>query len=190
MRSIKRFIIALLSFLLLFIITSFADITFHVKAYTPLERFTSRFHNYPRKPTWWPPKRPTSTPTPTPTPTKTPNPPPAHNGAVSLQAYLMACGYKSPFAGLFALCETKTQAIESCQALLTDKDGQGKLITHPGMYVVRPPSWCPPGAYCIAPQVLIADPFTWNINPQSFYLSPDGAVHVAAVGQNNLLMCY
>lgn len=195
MRAIKKLIIALLSFLLLFLIASFADISLRVRADVPSDLSFSRQRIFPTaywpKPTWWPPR-----PTFIPTPTWIPNPPSDRQGEVNLSAFVSACGHKSPFAGVFQLCRGKLmtksdmpKALQpvSCLSLTTDEKGQGSVTAHPGLYTIRPPYWCPPGAYCIA--LLIADPYTWQIHPQNFYLPPDGAVQVDAIGYNNLLMC-
>ena len=231
MLSIKRLILALLSFLLIFLFMSYADITFSVRALTPFDRLSGHRNiiaptEFSPQPTWWTPPRPTKTPK----PTKIPIPPPITEALVYLQAFTNTCGRQNPFSGTFQICEAKSadtlQAI-SCQLLTTDTRGKGKLSTHPGRYDVRPPFWCPPGAYCIAGgsfgklqlldnplykcppgaicidgadtlggsfpvssgRTLIADPYSWNINPQNFFLPPGGTVDVSAVGHNKLLMC-
>lgn len=212
MRAFKRFIIALLSVLLLFILASFLSIALDVKAFDRYDRypFSQQSEEYSvniptiqpphptryfPKPTWWHPPNPSTTPK----PTNIPTPPYLSDGTVIITALVTNCGNKSPYAGAFQLCEG--QKAESCRPLTTDRSGAGKLTTNPGMYTLRPPLWCPLGAYCIAGgsfgkmqllegvRPLIADPYTWNINPQNFFLTSGGSVHVSALGHNNLLMC-
>lgn len=135
---------------------------------------------------------------------------PRKNGTVTMTASIVTCGSKRPYQENFRLCQNiiildqqdnavqKYPPGESCYNLPTDKSGYGKVSVPPGFYSVRPPYWCPPGSFCLMNdlqtppqenQSLIADPYTWKINPQSFSLAPRGIVDVKALGYNRLVMC-
>src|SRR3989338_7417190 len=129
-------------------------------------------------------------------------------GKVSLIARTSACGQLYPYSGSFSLCRSKIEMLSgiqsngaaSCQALMTDIKGMGQIKLNSGHYVVRPPQFCPPGYYCIMQELrnsgssgnlklLMADPFSWKIEPSSFFLEQGQEVKISATGYNQLLMC-
>lgn len=141
-------------------------------------------------------------------------------GSVSLSARVTACGHKYPYSGSFTFCRNKVEypdasnnlqqsnGVSSCQSLMTDSKGEGQLKLVSGHYAVKPPSFCPPGYFCLMneaksaqsvigePKItgsnirpLMVYPYSWQIEPTNFFLTPDSEVIVKATGFNNLLMC-
>lgn len=129
-------------------------------------------------------------------------------GTVNLNARTSACGQFYPYSGSFSLCRGKIEMLSviqsngaaSCQTLTTNIKGEGQVKLNSGHYVIHPPQFCPPGYYCIMQELrnsgssgnlklLIADPFSWKIEPASFFLEPGQEVKVSATGYNQLLMC-
>lgn len=129
-------------------------------------------------------------------------------GTVNLNARTSACGQFYPYSGSFSLCRGKIEMLSviqsngaaSCQTLTTNIKGEGQVKLNSGHYVIRPPQFCPPGYYCIMQELrnsgssgnlklLIADPFSWQIEPASFFLEQGQEVKVSATGYNQLLMC-
>ena len=122
------------------------------------------------------------------------------NGKVVLNAETSACGNNHPYSGNFKICRNISNKF-TCTNLTTDKSGTGALTLTPGDYQVFAPLACPLGWMCILSSVkaegfnnsrlspLMVDPFSWNLAPQKFVLSPEGTINIKAVGYNNLLMC-
>ena len=129
-------------------------------------------------------------------------------GKVSLIARTSACGQLYPYSGSFTVCRGKIEMLSaiqsnsasSCRSLTTDIKGYGQVSLTGGHYVIRPPKFCPPGYYCIMQdlknsgssgnlKLLIADPFSWKIEPANFFLSGGEEVKVSATGYSQLLMC-
>ena len=129
-------------------------------------------------------------------------------GTVTISARTSACGQAYPYSGSFSLCRGKIEMLSgiqsngaaSCQTLTTDIKGEGQLKLNSGHYIVRPPQFCPPGYYCIMQELrnsgssgnlklLMADPFSWKIEPANFFLEQGQEVKISATGYNQLLMC-